>query len=211
MGPEIYKIDRQIFLTPVKSSSLDLPLAIMSVSKKRSRTGKVLDRDAPNPSTKDISTPEPVPHSSPKTPKWRSRKRSGKEKAKGAKDEAGKETVLKDREWSVEFACGGKFKPKSCFSKDEKYVSPKKKRAVLLTVRFLFVATERAVKVYNVLNAQCVRSIGAVGEKHKLVDFVLDPLNEFRILAVYTNARLRVYDWTDGLLITVPSPSTFVN
>lgn len=73
-----------------------------------------------------------------------------------------------------------------------------------LIFRFLFVATDKAVKVYNTLNGHCVRSIGGVaGEKHKLVDFVLDPGNEFRILVVFTNARVRVYDWTDGLLITV--------
>jgi hypothetical protein len=75
--------------------------------------------------------------------------------------------------------------------------------------RFLLVATEKVIKVYNVQNGHCVRSLGSAEEKFKIVDFVLDPVNEFRVLVVYGDARLRVYDWTDGLLITVPPPSSF--
>ena len=37
----------------------------------------------------------------------------------------------------------------------------------------------------------------------RIVDFTLDPLNEFRILILYDTKVLRAYDWTDGLLITV--------
>jgi hypothetical protein len=95
----------------------------MSTSKKRSRTGKLLlDREIPNTPSKDTSTPEPVAQSSPKTPKWRNRKYSGKDTGKRAKD--GKKVLGRDREWSVEFICGGKFQSKSVFSKDEKYLSP---------------------------------------------------------------------------------------
>lgn len=103
----------------------------------------------------------------------------------------------------------GNSSPRPCFQKTRStFFFPRGKGA---DFRFLFAATDKAVKVYNVLNGHCVRSLGtATGEKHKIVDFVLDPLNEFRILAVYTNARLRVYDWTDGLLITVhPFPLVY--
>lgn len=67
-------------------------------------------------------------------------------------------------------------------------------------------ATEKVIKVYSVQNGHCVRSLGSAGEKYRIVDFVLDPVNEFRVIVVYGNARIRVYDWTDGLIISVLPP-----
>jgi hypothetical protein len=39
--------------------------------------------------------------------------------------------------------------------------------------------------------------------KEWILDYIIDPRNEFRVLILYNDASLRVYDWTDGLLITV--------
>ena len=76
--------------------------------------------------------------------------------------------------------------------------------------RFLLVATEKVIKVYSVQNGHCVRSLGSAGEKYRIVDFVLDPVNEFRVIVGYGNERIRVYDWTDGLIISVlPLESLF--
>ena len=76
--------------------------------------------------------------------------------------------------------------------------------------RFLLVATEKVIKVYSVQNGHCVRSLGSAGEKYRIVGFVLDPVNEFRVIVGYGNERIRVYDWTDGLIISVlPLESLF--
>jgi hypothetical protein len=39
--------------------------------------------------------------------------------------------------------------------------------------------------------------------KLQISDYIIDPRNEFRVLILNSDASLDVYDWTDGLLITV--------
>jgi hypothetical protein len=71
--------------------------------------------------------------------------------------------------------------------------------------RYLFAATSKAIKVLAVHSGQCLRSFGFAGQKHRVMDFAVDPMNEFRIIVAYNDSTLKVFDWTDGLLITVIS------
>jgi len=78
------------------------------------------------------------------------------------------------------------------------------KNTVLTLPRYLFVATDKILKVVGVRSGQTVRHFGASHGKGKIVDFVLDPRNEFRLLIAYDTRVLSIFDWTDGLLIMVP-------
>jgi hypothetical protein len=60
------------------------------------------------------------------------------------------------------------------------------------------------IKVMAVSSGQCIRSFGFAGPKWKVMDFIVDPLNEFRIIVAYGDSSIKIFDWTDGLLITVP-------
>ena len=104
--------------------------------------------------------------------------------------------------WTLVGACGGRLKSQTVFSKDEKY-STALYAVSKRTYRYLFAAANKVVKVFNVTSGQFVRSIGAVQRKGSIVDFIVDPLNHFRIVIAYSTAVLCVYDWTDGLRITV--------
>jgi hypothetical protein len=69
--------------------------------------------------------------------------------------------------------------------------------------RYMFAATSKVIKVLAVNSGHCLRSFGSAGQKCKVMDFAVDPINEFRILVAYSDSTLKVFDWTDGLLITV--------
>ena len=104
--------------------------------------------------------------------------------------------------WGIVSTCGGRFKSKSIFSRDEKYCLLTQ---MLTSFRYLFVATEKVLKVLSTKSGQCVRSIGSIQGKGRIVDFAIDPFNDFRLLIAYDSSIIRAYDWTDGLFITVTS------
>jgi len=79
------------------------------------------------------------------------------------------------------------------------------KNTILTLPRYIFVATDKIVKVVAVRSGQTVRYLGVGHGNGKIVDFVLDPENEFRLLVVYNSRMLSIFDWTDGLQIMVPS------
>lgn len=79
------------------------------------------------------------------------------------------------------------------------------KNTILTLPRYLFLATDKILKVVGVRTGQIVRYLGVGYGKGRIVDFVLDPANEFRLLVVYNSRMLSIFDWTDGLLIMVPS------
>jgi hypothetical protein len=97
-------------------TKIELQLAEMSISRKRPRTSDVSETGALNETVASTSTVE-----TPKKAKshWRNRKRSTKSLSGTAKDSI----TTPARSWSVVNTYGGKFKPKSIFSKDEKYGS----------------------------------------------------------------------------------------
>jgi hypothetical protein len=74
----------------------------------------------------------------------------------------------------------------------------------------LFAATERVIKVLSSKSGQCVRSIGNMHKNGRIVDFSIDPFNQLRLLIAYDTSIISSYDWTDGLLITVPSLQEFM-
>lgn len=57
----------------------------------------------------------------------------------------------------------------------------------------------------SVQSGQTIRYLGLVPGKGKIVDFALDPQNEFRLIVAYDTQILNIFDWTDGLLIMVTS------
>ena len=79
------------------------------------------------------------------------------------------------------------------------------KNIILTLPRYLFLATDNILKVVGVRTGQIVRYLGVGYGKGRIVDFVLDPANEFRLLVVYNSRMLSIFDWTDGLQIMVPS------
>jgi len=86
---------------------------------------------------------------------------------------------------------------------------PPPSHSLLLTPcahRCLLVAIDNALKVVNVQTGQIIRSIRSRSQLTSIADFAIDPSNEFRVLVAYSSPRIEVYDWTDGLLITVPIP-----
>ena len=119
-------------------------------------------------------------------------------------------TTVKTRgtEWSVASICGGRYKAKTVFSADER----SHPSALALAAadpcahRCLLVAIDNALKVVNVQTGQIIRSIRSRSQLTSIADFAIDPSNEFRVLVAYSSPRIEVYDWTDGLLITVPIP-----
>jgi hypothetical protein len=64
--------------------------------------------------------------------------------------------------------------------------------------------------VLSVKSGQCIRFVGAIEGKGRIVDFALDPLNEFRLVIAYDTIMISVYDWTDGLLISVSVSMLYV-
>ena len=93
----------------------------MSIAKKRSRTGEPREQDERKDAQKEV-LPSGTVALSPKTPRWRSRKRtqiiSGT--ADGTDEKTQRDGSLNSRDWAIVNSYGGKFKPKSIFSKDEK-------------------------------------------------------------------------------------------
>jgi hypothetical protein len=88
----------------------------MSISRKRPRTSDVSETGALNEIVTSTTTAEPPKKGKPR---WRNRKRSTKSISGTAKDSI----TTPERNWAIVNTYGGKFKPKSVFSKDEKYVS----------------------------------------------------------------------------------------
>jgi hypothetical protein len=88
----------------------------MSISRKRPRKSDVSETGTLNETLASTSTAE-----TPKKgkPRWRNRKRSTKSTSGTAKDSI----TTPARNWAIVNTYGGRFKPKSVFSKDEKYVS----------------------------------------------------------------------------------------
>jgi hypothetical protein len=69
--------------------------------------------------------------------------------------------------------------------------------------RHIFTATKRFIKVISSTTGQKVRSFGWTRHEQEITDFICDPFNEFRIITASSDRVLRVFDWTDGLLINV--------
>lgn len=103
--------------------------------------------------------------------------------------------------WSVVNLCGGRYRSRAVFSVDERFVCSH--ITADLPGRCLLVATDSTLKVVSVQNGQTIRSIRSRFQTENIVDVIIDPSNEFRVLVAYANARIEVYDWTDGLFITV--------
>jgi len=60
------------------------------------------------------------------------------------------------------------------------------------------------VKVINAATGQIARSFGwTQDDQSKITDFLCDPSNDFRLITVSSDEKLRVFDWSDGLLISV--------
>jgi hypothetical protein len=106
--------------------------------------------------------------------------------------------------WNVVNLCGGRYNSRAVFSADERCVSSRIPSN--LPRRCLLVATDSTLKVVSVQNGQTIRSIHSRFQTENIVDVIIDPSNEFRVLIAYANARVEVYDWTDGLFITVIPP-----
>jgi hypothetical protein len=88
----------------------------MSISRKRPRTSELSELEAPKEAVTSQSTTAAPTKS--KSSRRRYRKRSTKSKSK-AKDSG----IIPPRNWTVVNTYGGRFKPTSVFSKDEKFVS----------------------------------------------------------------------------------------
>jgi WD40 repeat protein len=106
--------------------------------------------------------------------------------------------------WKIREVCGGKFSAKSVFSNDEKYLCN-----VCFSdfPRYLFVGTVHSIKVFSVSSGKFLRSI-ASNPKHRILDFILDPSNEYRLIVSATDSSLAIFDWTDGQIISVCNPIT---
>lgn len=87
----------------------------MSISRKRPRTSEVSELESPEETV--AAQPTTATREKSKSSRWRNRKRKTKSKSKESKDN----TIIPQRSWVVVNTYGGKFKPISIFSKDEKY------------------------------------------------------------------------------------------
>jgi hypothetical protein len=150
--------------------------------------------DSLRPSGDAASQPRTANVRRPQTSRKRKR-RSRKTDATGAALKTGGQV------WNVVNLCGGRYKSRAVFSVDERSVSSH--MPTDLPYRCLLVATDSTLKVVSVQNSQTIRSIHSRFQTENIVDVIIDPSNEFRVLIAYANARVEVYDWTDGLFITV--------
>jgi hypothetical protein len=101
--------------------------------------------------------------------------------------------------WQLTGMYGGKFHPKTQFSRDERLdISSDGANRT----RYLLTASQTSSKIFSASTGQFSHSIGCVRDS-LITDFILDPVNEFRLLIASSDHYLRMYDWTDGLLIAV--------
>ena len=101
--------------------------------------------------------------------------------------------------WEVAGIYGGKFHARTLFSKDERLCFSR----VVNENRYILTATQISLKVFSASTGQFSHSINCVTDGFRITDFILHPSNEFRVVIASTDNYLRIYDWTDGLLITV--------
>jgi len=126
--------------------------------------------------------------------RWRKRKRGPPEKTDSLSQRNGTSS------WAIQQMYGGKFYGRAFFSKDERYILPQLSK---LTSRYFFAVTEKCVKVFSSKTGKLVRSFGWMQDGSKITDLILDPSDDFRVIAISNDKTVRLYNWTDGLPIAV--------